>query len=36
MRHHMQEFNGTEPELANDEEGRFTRVTFRLSPQEPE
>ena len=36
MRHHMQEFNGTEPELVNDEEGRFTRVTFRLSRQKPE
>ena len=30
MRHHMQEFNGTEPELVSDEKGRFTRVTFHL------
>ena len=30
MRHHMQEFNGTEPELVSDENGRFTRVTFHL------
>lgn len=32
MRYHMLEFNGTEPELISDEEGRFTRVTFRLEP----
>ena len=30
MRHHMQEFNGTEPELVSDENGRFTRVTCHL------
>ena len=30
MRQTMQEFNGTEPELVNDEGGRFIRVTFRL------
>ena len=28
----MQEFNGTEPELVNDEGGKFVRVTFRLKP----
>ena len=30
MRRAMREFNGTEPELVNDEGGRFVRVTFRL------
>ena len=30
MRHSMSEFNGTEPELINEVEGRFTRVRFRL------
>ena len=30
MRHEMRAFNGTEPELINDEGGRFVRVTFRL------
>ncbi len=32
MRREMQAFNGTEPELANDEGGKFVRVTFRLEP----
>lgn len=32
MRHGMREFNGTEPELINNEDGQFTRVTFRLNP----
>lgn len=30
MRKTMREFNGTEPELVNDEGGRFVRVTFRF------
>ena len=30
MRQAMKEFNGTEPQLVNDEDGRFVRVTFRL------
>ena len=30
MRRAMQEFNGIEPELVNDEGGKFVRVTFRL------
>lgn len=30
MRHAMRGFNGTEPGLANDQAGRFVRVTFRL------
>lgn len=30
MRYQMREFNGTEPELANDKSGRFVRTTFRL------
>ena len=30
MRHLMREFNGTEPELRNDEGGRFVRVTLRF------
>ena len=29
MRHTMARFNGTEPELINDERNRFVRVTFR-------
>ena len=33
MRRGMLEFNRTEPELINDVEGRFTRVTFRLHPE---
>ena len=34
MRHGMRKFNGSEPELVSDTEGRFTRVTFRLGQQE--
>ena len=30
MRRAMREFNGTEPEIANEERGKFLRVTFRL------
>ena len=30
MRKAMREFNGTEPELRNDEDNKFVRVTFRL------
>ena len=33
MSREMQAFNGTEPELANDEGGKFVRVTFRLKPE---
>ena len=33
MRHGMREFNRTEPELINEENGGFTRVTFRLRPE---
>lgn len=36
MRRTMQEFNGTEPELVNDEGGKFVRVTFRLKPRSAE
>lgn len=32
MRDRMQKFNGTEPELVNESDGRYTRVTFRLEP----
>ena len=32
MRRAMREFNGTEPELVNDEGGRFVRVTLRTRP----
>ncbi len=32
MRRGMREFNGTKPELHNDVEGRYVRVTFRLRP----
>ena len=32
MRRAMREFNGTEPELINEERGRFVRVTFRMDP----
>ena len=35
MRRAMREFNGTEPELVNDEGGRFVRVTFRTRPPSP-
>ena len=30
MRRTMREFNGSEPEIVNEERGRFVRVTFRL------
>lgn len=30
----MRAFNGTEPELKQDEHGKFVRVTFRLGPHE--
>lgn len=30
MRHEMRAFNGTDPELINDEGGRYVRVIFRL------
>ena len=30
----MRAFNGTEPELMQDEHGKFVRVTFRLGPHE--
>lgn len=30
MRRTMREFNGTEPEIVNEERGKFVRVTFRL------
>lgn len=33
MRRAMRAFNGTEPELVNDEGGKFVRVTFRLKPE---
>ena len=33
MRRAMQAFNDTEPELVNDEGGKFVRVTFRLAPE---
>ena len=29
MRREMREFNGTEPEIVQDEGGKFVRVTFR-------
>ena len=32
MRYHMSRFNGTEPELISDEDGRYVRVTFHLKP----
>ena len=32
MRREMRRFNGTEPELVNDDRNRFVRVTFRLEP----
>lgn len=35
MRHGMREFNGNEPELISDAEGRFTRVSLRLRPDQP-
>ena len=33
MRRAMQEFNGTEPELINEERGRFVRVSFCTDPE---
>ena len=30
MRRTMREFNGTEPNILNEERGKFVRVTFRL------
>ena len=36
MRREMQAFNGTEPELVQDERNRFVRVTFRLDSHEGE
>ena len=32
MRRDMREFNGSEPEIAQDERNRYVRVTFRLDP----
>ena len=32
MRRAMREFNGTEPELVNEERGKFVRVSFRIAP----
>ena len=32
MQRHMRDFNGTEPELMQDERNKFVRVTFRLAP----
>ena len=36
MRREMRTFNGTEPELMQDERNKFVRVTFRLDPCESE
>ncbi len=36
MRRQMQAFNGTEPDLVNDERNRFVRVTFRVDSCESE
>ena len=33
MRRAMREFNGTEPELVNEERGKFVRVRFRIDPE---
>ena len=33
MRRAMREFNGTEPELVNEERGKFVRVSFRIDPE---
>ena len=33
MRRAMREFNGTEPELVNEERSRFVRVSFRTDPE---
>lgn len=32
MRRQMREFNGSEPEIAQDDRNRYVRVTFRLDP----
>ncbi len=32
MRYRMSRFNGTEPDLISDNDGRYVRVTFRLKP----
>ena len=34
MRSEMRAFNGTEPDLMQDEPNRFVRVTFRLDAHE--
>ena len=36
MRREMQDFNGTEPDLVNDESNRFVRVTFRIDSRDSE
>ena len=36
MRREMQAFNGTEPDLLNDDRNRFVRVTFRIDSRESE
>ena len=36
MRDLMRKHNGTEPELVNDQDGRFVRVTFRFDPSAAE
>ena len=33
MRRAMRSFNGTEPELINDEDNKIVCVTFRLNPE---
>ena len=35
MRHAMRQFNGTEPDLVNDERNRLVRVTFQRSAAGP-
>ena len=34
MRRTMRDFNGTEPNLLNEDRGKFVRVTFRLDPDD--
>ena len=34
MRRAMRDFNGTEPDIVNEENGKFVRVTFHLDPPE--
>ena len=34
MRRTMRDFNGTEPNLLNEDRGKFVRVTFRLNPDD--